>query len=130
MSSNAQASVDQARMSRSIAPRAAAPWWLIAPSLILALFIISYPIFNIVYQSVHDVSRFGAIRDFTGLKNFFTVFADPVFLDSLRRTIVWTAFVVGGTVIISVPVASVVRSRSSSCASIEPTWRLMTYGRS
>jgi multiple sugar transport system permease protein len=56
---------------------------------------------------VHDVSRFGAIRDFTGLKNFFTVFADPVFLDSLRRTIVWTAAVVGGTVIISVPVALV-----------------------
>jgi multiple sugar transport system permease protein len=107
MSSNAQASVDRARMSRSIAPRAAAPWWLIAPSLILALFIISYPIFNIVYQSLHDVSRFGAIRDFTGLKNFFTVFADPVFLDSLRRTLVWTACVVGGTVIISVPVALV-----------------------
>ncbi|CAG9189538.1 Binding-protein-dependent transport systems inner membrane component [Paraburkholderia sabiae] len=107
MSTNAQASVDQARAGRSIAPRAAAPWWLIAPSLILALFIISYPIFNIVWQSLHEVSRFGAIRDFTGLKNFYTVFADPVFLDSLRRTVVWTACVVGGTVIISVPVALV-----------------------
>jgi multiple sugar transport system permease protein len=80
---------------------------LIAPSLILALFIISYPIFNIVYQSLHDVSRFGAIRDFTGLKNFYTVFADPEFLGALRRTIYWTFFVVGGTVLISVPVALV-----------------------
>jgi multiple sugar transport system permease protein len=80
---------------------------LIAPSLILALFIISYPIFNIVYQSLHDVSRFGAIRDFTGLKNFYTVFTDPEFLGALRRTIYWTFFVVGGTVLISVPVALV-----------------------
>jgi multiple sugar transport system permease protein len=93
--------------SSSASPRLQAPWLLIAPSLILALFIISYPIFNIVYQSLHDVSRFGAIRDFTGLTNFYTVFADPVFLEATRRTIIWTACVVGGTVLISVPVALV-----------------------
>jgi multiple sugar transport system permease protein len=78
---------------------------LIAPSLALALFIISYPIFNIVYQSLHDVSRFGAIRGFSGWQNFQTVFADPTFVDALERTLVWTACVVGGTVLISVPVA-------------------------
>ncbi len=94
-------------MSRSASPRLSAPWLLIAPSLILALFIISYPIFNIVYQSVHDVSRFGAIRDFNGLQNFYTVFEDPDFLGALRRTVYWTFFVVGGTVLISVPVALV-----------------------
>jgi multiple sugar transport system permease protein len=96
-------------MSRSsratVAPRA--PWLLIVPSLVLALFIISYPVFNIVYQSLHDVSRFGAIRGFSGLQNFYDVFADPVFIGSLKRTIVWTVFVVGGTVLISVPVALV-----------------------
>jgi multiple sugar transport system permease protein len=92
-------------MSRPASLRLSAPWLLIAPSLILALFIISYPVFNIVYQSLHDVSRFGAIRDFTGLKNFYTVFTDPEFLGALRRTIYWTFFVVGGTVLISVPVA-------------------------
>ncbi|PTB22893.1 ABC transporter permease [Trinickia symbiotica] len=80
---------------------------LIVPSLILALFIISYPIFNIVYQSVHDVSRFGAIRGFNGLQNFYDVFSDPVFIGSVRRTLVWTACVVGGTVLLSVPVALV-----------------------
>ena len=65
-------------MSRSASSRLQAPWLLIAPSLVLALFIISYPIFNIVWQSLHEVSRFGAIRDFTGLQNFYTVFSDPV----------------------------------------------------
>ncbi|QCP53517.1 sugar ABC transporter permease [Trinickia violacea] len=98
---------DQTGLGRSAAPRFNQPWLLIVPSLILALFIISYPIFNIVYQSVHDVSRFGAIRGFNGLQNFYGVFSDPVFIDSVRRTIVWTACVVGGTVLLSVPVALV-----------------------
>jgi multiple sugar transport system permease protein len=35
------------------------------------------------------------------------VFSDPVFLDATRRTLVWTACVVGGTVLFSVPVALV-----------------------
>src|ERR1700742_1086603 len=87
---NADASYDRARMSRSASSRLQAPWLLIAPSLVLALFIISYPIFNIVWQSLHEVSRFGAIRDFTGLENFTTVFSDPVFLAAARRTVVWT----------------------------------------
>ncbi|CAE6710805.1 MULTISPECIES: carbohydrate ABC transporter permease [Paraburkholderia] len=92
-------------MSRSASSRLQAPWLLIAPSLVLALFIISYPIFNIVWQSLHEVSRFGAIRDFTGLQNFYTIFTDPSFLAAAKRTIVWTVCVVGGTVLISVPVA-------------------------
>ncbi|WP_118178533.1 carbohydrate ABC transporter permease [Paraburkholderia phosphatilytica] len=94
-------------MSRTATMRPTAPWLLIAPSLILALFIISYPFFNIVYQSVHEVSRFGMIRDFNGIANYTRIFTDPVFLDTVRRTIWWTAFVVGGTVLISVPVALV-----------------------
>ncbi len=89
----------------TLAPRA--PWLLIVPSLVLALFIISYPIFNIVYQSLHDVSRFGAIRGFSGLQNFYNVIGDPVFLIALKNTLIWTFFVVTGTVLISVPVALV-----------------------
>jgi len=87
------------------APRA--PWLLIVPSLVLALFIISYPIFNIVYQSLHDVSRFGQIRGFSGWQNFYNVLDDPMFMSVLKNTIVWTICVVVGTVAISVPVALV-----------------------
>ncbi|WP_133646251.1 carbohydrate ABC transporter permease [Paraburkholderia flava] len=104
------------RSSLSSLPGIAAPtarrrlpvaWLLIAPSLILALFIISYPIYNIVFQSMHEVSRFGAIRGFNGIANFTAVFSDPVFAEAAQRTVVWTAAVVGGTVLISVPVALV-----------------------
>ncbi|WP_018153082.1 carbohydrate ABC transporter permease [Leeia oryzae] len=92
-------------MTQSASSRPMMPWLLIMPSFALALFIISYPFFNIVFQSVHDVSRFGMIRDFNGLTNFLKVMADPVFMDVLRRTLIWTVSVVGGTVLVSVPVA-------------------------
>ena len=92
-------------MTQSASSRPMMPWLLIMPSFVLALFIISYPFFNIVFQSVHDVSRFGMIRDFNGMTNFLKVIADPVFMDVLRRTLVWTVSVVGGTVLVSVPVA-------------------------
>ncbi|PXX44196.1 carbohydrate ABC transporter permease [Undibacterium pigrum] len=83
--------------------RPLAPWLLILPSFALALFIVSYPFFNIVWQSVHEVSRFGQVRDFSGLANFATIFADPVFMTTLWRTLVWTVCVVGGTVLVAVP---------------------------
>ncbi|RDK02760.1 carbohydrate ABC transporter permease [Paraburkholderia lacunae] len=100
-------SISSVSSASSASSRLQAPWLLIAPSLVLALFIISYPIFNIVWQSLHEVSRFGAIRDFTGLQNFYTIFGDPAFLAAARRTVTWTVCVVGGTVLISVPVALV-----------------------
>ncbi|MFZ6873179.1 carbohydrate ABC transporter permease [Undibacterium sp. Di27W] len=83
--------------------RPLAPWLLILPSFALALFIVSYPFFNIVWQSVHEVSRFGQVRDFSGFANFAAIFADPVFMATLWRTLVWTICVVGGTVLVAVP---------------------------
>ena len=48
------------------------------------------------------------LRDFAGLEQFATVFADPLFWACLWRTLIWTAGVVLGTVLIAVPVALVV----------------------
>jgi multiple sugar transport system permease protein len=83
---------------------------MILPSLALALFIIAYPFVDIVNLSLHDVSRFGLLRAFTGLGNFRRILADPSFLVALRNTFVWTAGVVGGTVLISIPVALVLNT--------------------
>ncbi len=81
------------------------PWLLIVPSFALALFIISYPLFHIVYQSLHEISRFGVVRAFSGLANFSDVFASSVFQAVALRTLVWTVLVVGGTLLVSVPLA-------------------------
>lgn len=88
-----------------LALRRAAPLWMIAPSVLLALFIIGFPVFDLIRSSLHEVNRFGQLRDFIGLASFAELFADPEFWGSFRRTLIWTAGVVAGTVVISVPVA-------------------------
>ena len=85
------------------------PLLLILPSVVLALAIIVYPFFVILRLSFANVSPFGQVRGFVGLTNYANVLADPIFYGSLLRTLVWTAAVVGGTVLISVPVALVLQ---------------------
>ena len=83
----------------------AAPLLMILPSLALALFIIGYPIWDLLRASTHAVNRFGMLRDFVGLANFTQLFADPLFIGALWRTLIWTAGVVLGTILLSIPVA-------------------------
>lgn len=85
--------------------RASAPFWMILPSLALALFIIGYPLIDLIHTSLSEVNRFGQLRGFAGLANFEDVLEDPLFWGSLWRTLVWTVGVVAGTILISLPVA-------------------------
>jgi multiple sugar transport system permease protein len=87
--------------------RRTAPLALVAPSLILACAVIGYPLYEILRLSVFDVSRFGQVRGFVGAGNFARILADPVFLGTLLRTLGWTAGVVGGTLLLAIPVALV-----------------------
>ncbi len=82
-------------------------YFMIFPSLLLAVSIIGYPIIDLGWTSLQEVSRFGQLRGFTGLDNFVEVFEDPLFWGSLYRTGIWTLAVVGGTLLISMPVALV-----------------------
>jgi multiple sugar transport system permease protein len=85
--------------------RRATAFYLILPSFLLAAFIILWPLKEIVTLALHDVNRFGLLRAFSGLANFRALFADPDFVAALWRTLVWTVAVVGGTLLVSVPVA-------------------------
>lgn len=85
--------------------RHVAPYLLIAPSLLLAIWIVGYPVWDLADMSLHAVNRFGRIGPFAGLGNFAKLFAHPLFLGCLARTLIWTAAVVGGTVVLSMPVA-------------------------
>ncbi|NIZ62100.1 ABC transporter permease [Sedimentitalea sp. CY04] len=79
----------------------------ILPSIALSLTIIGYPIFEVLRMAVMDVNRFGKIRGFEGFGNFIKIFSDPVFIQSSWQTLIWTVSVVGGTVLVAVPVAIV-----------------------
>ena len=80
---------------------------LVAPSLLLACAVIVYPLYEILHLSVSDVSRFGQIRGFVGGGNFQRLTGEPVFVAALIRTLLWTASVVGGTVLVALPVSLV-----------------------
>src|SRR5689334_5106322 len=83
----------------------AAPYLLILPSLVLAFWIIGYPVYDVANTSAHVVNRFGQVKELAGAANFAKLFGDPLFLACLWRTLVWTVTVVGGTVLLSVPIA-------------------------
>ena len=85
--------------------RRAMPLWMIGPSLVLTLFIIGYPVYDLINASIHEVNRFGQLRGFVGLEHFSNLFADPLFRGALWNTLIWTVGVVLGTILISVPVA-------------------------
>jgi multiple sugar transport system permease protein len=83
------------------------PILLILPSLILALFIITSPLYQLLNYAVHETNRFGFIKGYSGIEHFVTIFSDDLFIAALYRTLIWTVCVVLGTVAISVPVASI-----------------------
>lgn len=78
---------------------------MILPSLLLAFWIIGYPILDVLMAASHEVNRFGKLKDFVGFGNFVTLSQDPIFWASLWRTVIWTTTVVGGTLLISIPIA-------------------------
>lgn len=81
------------------------PLLMILPSLVLAMFVIGYPVVDLAFTSMQEVSRFGQLRGFIGFENYAEVFSDPLFYSSLWRTLIWTVAVVGGTLVISLPIA-------------------------
>jgi multiple sugar transport system permease protein len=83
------------------------PRLLLLPGLVLTIIIIGYPAGDLVWLSLHSVSRFGRILGANDFGNYRDLFLDPLFLASIWRTLIWTLTVVGGTMAISIPVALV-----------------------
>lgn len=96
-----------AQMNRSLLVN---PYVLIAPGFILAALIILWPLASITNIAVHDVNRFGVLRDYVGFENFQVIFADPEFLGALRRTAIWVFGIVAGSIIVSIPVAMILNA--------------------
>ncbi|WP_127143926.1 carbohydrate ABC transporter permease [Pelagibacterium montanilacus] len=91
-------------MNRSILVN---PYVLIAPGFLLAAFIILWPLYELGTIATHEVNRFGQLRGFSGLDNFMSVIRDPEFLGALGRTGIWTLAIVGGAIVIGLPVAMI-----------------------
>lgn len=75
------------------------------PGLLLALSVITFPLWQVLKFSASDISRFGKVRGWAGTENFVAVLASNEFIDCLWRSLIWTVGVVGGAVLVSIPVA-------------------------
>ena len=87
--------------------RLTAPYLLILPSLLFAFWIIGYPIFDMAGMSVHAVNRFGSRPPSTASAISHGSSRTRSFSTASVRTLIWTVFVVGGTVLLSIPIALV-----------------------
>ena len=66
-------------------------FFLNLPSAFIILLVIAYPIVYAVYLSLHEITISGlrsGDTPFVGLKNYFTILTDPLFLSTLIRTII------------------------------------------
>lgn len=72
------------------------PYLLVAPAVLIILFVVFYPVLKAIGMSFqnYDLRRPKEIG-FIGLQNYFRMFADPLFLGALLRSILWVLFGVG-----------------------------------
>jgi multiple sugar transport system permease protein len=84
---------------------------LLAPSLLLVLAVIAYPIGYTFATALSHTDQIGRLAGFAGLHNFLAVFRRQAFLAALSRTGLWTLWVVGLTTLISLVLALMLRER-------------------
>ncbi|MDX1373815.1 MAG: hypothetical protein R3321_15175, partial [Nitrososphaeraceae archaeon] len=72
----------------------AEPYLYLLPSLFILISLLLFPLLWNIYVSTHDVSILTILKkwDFVGLKNFYDLFSDSKFYESLKLTLF---FVVG-----------------------------------
>lgn len=66
-------------------------WWFILPGLLLMVAIVGTPLFMGFRYSLHDVFLYSfRNQNFVGLDNYRRAFADPLYMNSLRITAIFT----------------------------------------
>ena len=66
------------------------PYFLVAPQIIITLVFFIWPAFMALYQSVQQEDAFGLSTVFVGLDNFQYIFTDPIYLNSIKVTMVFS----------------------------------------
>jgi len=88
------------------------PWRFILPGAVLGLIILGYPIYRAIYYSLHSIRlhRLGN-EVFVGIDNFTRMLSDPLFIRSIRVTVVFTLGCTILAVLFGLTVATIMSSR-------------------
>lgn len=68
----------------------ALPYFLLAPQIIITFVFFIWPALMAIYQSVHQEDIFGLSTVFVGLENFKYIFTDPIYLNSIKVTMIFS----------------------------------------
>jgi len=68
------------------------PYFLLLPALIFTVFILVYPLFQNLINSLRDISLVEGIKGWTGLSNYVKVLKDDVFWLSFKNTALYAVF--------------------------------------
>lgn len=66
------------------------PYFLVAPQIIITAVFFFWPASQALFQSVLQEDPFGLSSRFVGLKNFIDIFNDPIYLHSIRVTVIFS----------------------------------------
>jgi multiple sugar transport system permease protein len=91
MDSDTGAAGDRPRvwLRRFVKPEALTGYFLISPALFLMLVLLAYPFCLAVYISLTD-RVLGLPGDFVGIGNFFKLFQDPLFRQTVQNSVIYT----------------------------------------
>lgn len=76
----------------------------VSPAILLIVFVLVAPTLYGLYTSLHDI-RYLRAQDFVGLRNYQDLIEDPEFPAVIVRSIVFTTFAIGLTVVVGLAVA-------------------------
>ncbi|MBN3727635.1 sn-glycerol-3-phosphate ABC transporter permease UgpA [Burkholderia sp. Ac-20379] len=92
--------------SRSRFGASALPYLLVAPQLAITAIFFLWPAGVALWQSTQSQDAFGTTSEFVGLANFAHLFGDPLYLDSFKTTLLFSALVTIGGLAISLLLAA------------------------
>lgn len=91
--------------SRSYYGKSLLPYLLIAPQLAITGVFFLWPAGVALWQAMQRQDAFGTSSEFVGFANFAQLFADPLYLDSLKTTLLFSALVTVSGLVISLLLA-------------------------
>ena len=81
------------------------PWALLAPQVAVITIFFFWPAAQALLQSVQIQDAFGATREFVGLENFRSLFADETYIESFKTTAIFSTLVAGFGITIALVLA-------------------------
>jgi sn-glycerol 3-phosphate transport system permease protein len=82
------------------------PYLLVAPQLAITALFFLWPAGVALWQSTQTQDAFGTSSEFVGLANFAHLFADPLYLDSFKTTLVFSGLVTVSGLFVSLLLAA------------------------